>query len=165
MRYQVLKPRASSQDLDQGVFFWDGEVGVTSNAVTIGNPAHTTIAVNSLQGVTTKTHPADYSLGKLLAGFVMLLLAGIFYKNITVCVAFVLIGSVFFWKSPKKAFYEVTLKLGGAFSDHILTSFDKEWAQKFSESVTNAMFHKSSGGGGSNFPAQAILPDPVLTRN
>ena len=167
MRYRIYKKRHIEEQPDQDVYFWDGEVCVSSSTVTVGDPATTTISVPSLHGVDFASRQSTLSLGPMVLsgcvaffGFMMLQMSVAFAVAMFVCAAVIL------WKFFNLGGYDVTLRMGGVLNDHIFTSRNRRWAERFASAVGQAIAHKNHGGSGGQYVAsEAILPDPVFTRN
>lgn len=169
MRYRIHRSRQIEEQPEQDVYFWDGEVCVTSQVVTVGNPSTNTISVKNLNGVSLSRGGMS-----VLPFFVNLICAVFFiFMGVSAHIAsykvfcWVLLGiSAFIFYKLLRNPWEVTLKMGGILDDEVFSSYRKEWAEKFHQAVTDAI---SSGGGtgqgGQHVPHEAILPDPVFTRN
>lgn len=167
MRYQIHRRRNIEQQPEQDVYFWDGEVFVSSSVVSIGDPATTTISVPSLQGVDFRSRQSSISIGgMLLSGCVAFFGVLMLQISVAFAVAMFACSVAILWKFFNVGGYDVTLRLGGVLNDQIFTSRKRSWAEKFAAAVGQAIASRSRGGsGGQDVPHSVIFPDPVLIRN
>jgi hypothetical protein len=171
VRYEVRKnlQRHIQQDRESDVYFWDGEVCVRSTAITVGNPPSNTISIAGLQGVSVSR--AEGSTLGILGGTLVLIL--FLFLGFSSVLKFPFVGGFFLllagwvgWLLFRPAPWQVILKSGGLLSDEVFSSDSEDWARRFGDAVSQAILARHPGGsGGQPVPAQAIFPDPVLTRN
>ena len=183
MRFEIPKNRRKqiAQDPEQDVYFWDGQVCVRSSVITVGNPPINTISVQNLHGVAYENKPRSFiwPLFFGLLGFVFLMTtASLFISSsatgndsIGLALAFPMLALTtwFFYKAlASPASHLVTLKMGGLLGDEIFSSKSKEWAEKFSHAVSQAIMieqHRRGGGGQAVYQPEPIFPDPTHARN
>jgi hypothetical protein len=167
VRYRIHRRQKIEENPEPDVYFWDGEVCVTSRIISIGDPATSTLSVPNLHGVSLNQ---DRCSG---LGFLAYTICGIFFGVFGVAsypkypvLCFILLGSAgLILYRLLRTNWSVTLKMGGILSDEVFTSHRREWAEKFAAAVGRAMAAAQSGDGDSPMPSQAILPDPVFSRN
>jgi hypothetical protein len=170
VRYSIPKrPHAEiQQDLENDVFFWDGEVCVRSSVVTIGNPPSNVISIANLQGASIdreKLKTVDLITNSL---FLFILLAAVFvlgWVHPWLAVAPLLLSAVPVYLMIRPRPWVITLKKGGVLADEYFCSKDKKWSHDFVRSVTQAIMGNRGGSGGQSVHAYPIFPDPVLSKN
>lgn len=169
MRYNIPKKREVAEDPEQDVYFWDGEVCVTSRVITIGNPPTNTISVLNLNGVSLNQ---DRVSG---IAFLSYTICGIFFATFGVAsyskyalLSFVLlVASCLIFYRLLKTSWSVTLKMGGLLADEVFTAKRRDWAERFAAAVGRAMANEQNqrGSGGQAVHQAPIFPDPTFSRN
>lgn len=158
-----------SQDLENDVYFWDGNICVRSTAITIGNPPSVTISVPNLSGVSVQREQTSlivtFATAVLLL-FFMLMGFGYLPKYPVIGSFFLLLCAWPAARLLRSDRWEVTLKQGGILADESFTSRSQQWSHQLCQAVSQAISaSRSSGSGGHGGLSTPIFPNPVLTRN